>query len=44
MTALLEVEHLTKHFAARRGDGVVHAVDDISFAIAPGETLALVGE
>jgi len=44
MTALLEVEHLTKHFPARRGDAVVHAVDDISFAIEPGEALALVGE
>jgi len=44
MTALLEVEHLTKHFPARRSDNVVHAVDDISFAIAPGEALALVGE
>ena len=44
MTALLQVEHLTKHFPARRGDVVVHAVDDISFAIEAGEALALVGE
>jgi oligopeptide/dipeptide ABC transporter ATP-binding protein len=50
MSALLEVEGLTKHFPARRGtfssstDAVVHAVDDISFTIGPGETLALVGE
>ena len=42
MTALLSVEHLTKHFATRHG--VVRAVDDVSFTVAPGETLALVGE
>ena len=46
---LVEVEHLVKHFAVRRGFfgrrvGAVKAVDDISFAVAPGETLALVGE
>jgi oligopeptide transport system ATP-binding protein len=46
---LLEVERLVKHFAVRRGFlgrqvGAVKAVDDISFAVAPGETLALVGE
>ena len=50
MTALLEVENLTKHFPVRRGlvlaktIGVVRAVDGISFALAKGETLALVGE
>src|ERR1019366_8955693 len=42
MTPLLSVEHLTKHFATRHG--VVRAVDDVSFTVAPGETLALVGE
>jgi len=46
---LLEVDALTKHYDVRRGvfgraAGVVHAVDDVSFAIAEGETLGLVGE
>ena len=49
MTALLEVNDLKKHFPVRRswlgqGRGVVHAVDGVSFAIAKGETLSLVGE
>jgi oligopeptide/dipeptide ABC transporter ATP-binding protein len=47
--ALLEVGHLTKHYPMRggvfaRARGEVHAVDDVSFAIAEGETLGLVGE
>ncbi len=46
---LLEVARLTKHYAVRggvvgRARGVVHAVDEVSFAIAEGETLGLVGE
>jgi oligopeptide/dipeptide ABC transporter ATP-binding protein len=47
--ALLEVAHLTKHYPLTgglfgRARGRVHAVDDVSFAIAEGETLGLVGE
>jgi oligopeptide transport system ATP-binding protein len=38
----LRALHLVKHFAAR--GGVVHAVDDVSFDVDVGETLALVGE
>ena len=42
MTALLEVEHLRIELPTRRGTLV--AVDDVSFAIAPGEVLGVVGE
>ncbi len=46
---LLEVEGLKKHFPIRGGVfsrivGKVHAVDGISFRVAGGETLGLVGE
>ena len=39
---LLEVENLRTYFHTRAG--IVHAVDDISFSIKPGETLGIVGE
>ena len=43
---LLEVEHLKQYFPIKEGFRTVplKAVDDISFAIKPGETLGLVGE
>jgi oligopeptide/dipeptide ABC transporter ATP-binding protein len=47
---LLRVEDLRKHYAVRKGIvrartlGFVKAVDGISFAVASGETLGLVGE
>ena len=40
---LLDVQHLRCVFGLARGGGLV-AVDDVSFAVAPGETLGLVGE
>jgi oligopeptide/dipeptide ABC transporter ATP-binding protein len=46
---LLQVDALKKHFPVRKGllrrtVGQVYAVDDVSFTIASGETLGLVGE
>ncbi len=49
MTKLLQVRDLAKHFPVRRGvlqrvAGHVKAVDGVSFDLAQGETLAVVGE
>jgi oligopeptide/dipeptide ABC transporter ATP-binding protein len=49
MTPLLRVDSLVKHFPVRRGafgriSAMVRAVDGVSFEVAVGETLALVGE
>lgn len=49
MKPLLEVKGLTKHFPVEqgffsKGKKMVRAVDDLSFSIASGETLGLVGE
>ena len=46
---VLEVRNLVKYFPVRRGVfrrtvAEVHAVDDVSFDVRPGETLSLVGE
>ncbi len=49
-TPLLEAEHLKVFFPIKRGVlfdrtiGVVHAVNDVSFALREGETLGVVGE
>ena len=47
--SLLEVRNLSVHFPVPHGvlgraRGFVKAVDDVSFTLAPGETLGLVGE
>ena len=39
---VLEVQNLQMHFASR--DGVVKAVDDVSFTVGPGRILGIVGE
>jgi len=42
MSEILRVERLKKYFATRQG--LLHAVDDISFSVNAGETLGIVGE
>jgi oligopeptide/dipeptide ABC transporter ATP-binding protein len=44
VTPLLELDGVVKHFKSRDGKGVVRAVDGVSLAIHPGETLGIVGE
>ncbi|MBF0257339.1 MAG: ATP-binding cassette domain-containing protein [Desulfamplus sp.] len=46
---ILQVTRLTKHFPVHGGiflrkQGVIHAVDDVSFDVRKGQTLGLVGE
>jgi peptide/nickel transport system ATP-binding protein len=46
---LVEITGLTKHFVVKqgvfaRGHGVVHAVEDVTLTVKPGETLGIVGE
>ncbi len=43
MTPLLDVRGLTKHYAAAHGR-TVRALEDVSFTLAPGEVLGVVGE
>jgi oligopeptide transport system ATP-binding protein len=49
MAALLEVDHIAKHYPVRDGirsgrGRLARAVDDVSFTVEEGQTLALVGE
>ena len=48
MSAMLEVRGLTKHYPASGNwfgpRQIVHALDDVSFTLESGETLAIVGE
>ncbi len=42
MADLIEIKNLKKYFSSARG--MVHAVDDVTFSIAEGSTMGLVGE
>ena len=44
LAPLIEVRDLVKHFPIKGSDKRVQAVDGVSFAIRPGESLGLVGE
>jgi oligopeptide/dipeptide ABC transporter ATP-binding protein len=44
MSVLLEVRNLSKRFPARDGHAVVNAVNGVSFSLAVGKTLGIVGE
>ena len=43
---ILRVQGMTRHFRVGgfRSHGQLHAIDDVSFEVAPGEIVALVGE
>ena len=48
--SIIEVRNLAKHFTLKGGlfghkpIGIVKAVNELSFSVAPGETFAIVGE
>ncbi|MFD0579066.1 ABC transporter ATP-binding protein [Dactylosporangium darangshiense] len=41
---MLRATNLTKQYPVRGGDGVVHALNDVSLELGDGETLGIVGE
>jgi oligopeptide/dipeptide ABC transporter ATP-binding protein len=44
VSSLLEVHNLVKHFPIKGSRAVVQAVNGVSFAVEPGQTLGLIGE